>query len=53
VPISPWPPRDEAQDGWFEGLPDPLYDLRPQGWRDLLVCEQLAAEALARAIDLA
>lgn len=27
-----WPAPDEARDGWYDGLPYPLYDLRPQGF---------------------
>lgn len=27
-----WPQPDEARDGWYGGLPYPLYDLRPQGF---------------------
>ena len=27
-----WPAPNEARDGWYEGLPYPLYDLRPQGF---------------------
>jgi hypothetical protein len=27
-----WPAPDEARDGWYAGLPYPLYDLRPQGF---------------------
>lgn len=27
-----WPTPDEARDGWYGGLPYPLYDLRPQGF---------------------
>jgi hypothetical protein len=28
----PWPTLDEARDGWYGGLPYPLYDMRPQGF---------------------
>ena len=28
----PWPVPDEARDGWWGGLPYPLYDMRPQGY---------------------
>ncbi|MFT7724389.1 MAG: type II toxin-antitoxin system HipA family toxin YjjJ [Roseateles sp.] len=31
-PPPAWPLPDEARDGWYEGLPYPLYDLRPQGF---------------------
>lgn len=27
-----WPSAEEARDGWHDGLPYPLYDLRPQGF---------------------
>ena len=27
-----WPVPDEASDGWWEGLPYPLHDMRPQGF---------------------
>lgn len=27
-----WPAPEEARDGWYPGLPYPLYDLRPQGF---------------------
>lgn len=27
-----WPVPDEARDGWYGGLPYPLYDIRPQGF---------------------
>lgn len=27
-----FPIPDEARDGWWEGLPYPLYDMRPQGY---------------------
>lgn len=27
-----WPQPEEARDGWYAGLPYPLYDLRPQGF---------------------
>ncbi|WP_457428074.1 type II toxin-antitoxin system HipA family toxin YjjJ [Roseateles sp. P5_E7] len=27
-----WPTPEEARDGWYQGLPYPLYDLRPQGF---------------------
>lgn len=28
----PWPLIDDMRDGWFEGLPYPLADMRPQGF---------------------
>lgn len=48
----PWPlASGRMQDGWFEGIPYPLLDMRPQGflgrnfahqyWRDLGVAENL------------
>lgn len=27
-----WPVPEEARDGWWGGLPYPLYDMRPQGY---------------------
>jgi hypothetical protein len=27
-----WPLDDESRDGWFDGLPYPLMDMRPQGF---------------------
>ena len=27
-----WPIPDESRDGWWSGLPYPLYDMRPQGY---------------------
>ena len=27
-----WPIPDESRDGWWDGLPYPLYDMRPQGY---------------------
>lgn len=27
-----WPVPDEARDGWWDGLPYPLHDMRPQGY---------------------
>lgn len=32
VEAAAWPTADEARDGWYDGLPYPLYDLRPQGF---------------------
>jgi hypothetical protein len=29
---SDWPVPDESRDGWWPGLPYPLYDMRPQGY---------------------
>jgi hypothetical protein len=29
---STWPMADDARDGWWGGLPYPLYDMRPQGY---------------------
>lgn len=28
----PWPLMDDMRDGWFDGLPYPLVDMRPQGF---------------------
>lgn len=30
--VAIWPVPEEARDGWYPGLPYPLYDLRPQGF---------------------
>lgn len=27
-----WPLDDDSRDGWFDGLPYPVYDMRPQGF---------------------
>ena len=29
---SDWPLDDDLRDGWWDGLPYPLYDMRPQGY---------------------
>jgi hypothetical protein len=29
---SDWPVPEESRDGWWPGLPYPLYDMRPQGY---------------------
>lgn len=29
---SDWPVPDESRDGWWDGLPYPLVDMRPQGY---------------------
>lgn len=29
---SRWPVADESRDGWWGGLPYPLYDMQPQGY---------------------
>ena len=29
---SGWPVAEESRDGWWAGLPYPLYDMRPQGY---------------------
>ncbi|WP_204249988.1 type II toxin-antitoxin system HipA family toxin YjjJ [Rhodoferax koreensis] len=29
---SDWPVPEDARDGWWPGLPYPLYDMRPQGY---------------------
>jgi HipA-like C-terminal domain len=29
---SVWPVPEDARDGWWPGLPYPLYDMRPQGY---------------------
>lgn len=32
LPDSMWPVPPESRDGWWDGLPYPLYDIRPQGY---------------------
>lgn len=32
IEAAGWPVVDEARDGWWDGLPYPLYDMRPQGY---------------------
>lgn len=32
LPSERWPVPDTARDGWWDGLPYPLYDMRPQGY---------------------
>ncbi|NEX18060.1 MAG: DNA-binding protein [Halochromatium sp.] len=32
VEPCPWPLDEQMTDGWFEGLPYPLYDMAPQGF---------------------
>jgi hypothetical protein len=29
---SEWPVPSESRDGWWDGLPYPIYDMRPQGY---------------------
>jgi AraC-like DNA-binding protein len=29
---TPWPVPEESRDGWWDGLPYPLQDMRPQGY---------------------
>lgn len=29
---TPWPVPEDSRDGWWGGLPYPLYDMRPQGY---------------------
>jgi len=45
---SGWPVPDEARDGWWPGLPYPLYDMRPQGYMG-----RLFARAEHRALGVA
>ena len=45
---SGWPAPDEARDGWWPGLPYPLYDMRPQGYMG-----RLFARAEHRALGVA
>lgn len=43
--ISPaWPTPEEALDGWYDGLPYPLYDLRPQGFLGRAFARRHAAD---------
>ena len=32
LPDETWPVPPESRDGWWDGLPYPLYDIRPQGY---------------------
>lgn len=32
LPEADWPLPEEARDGWWDGLPYPLQDMRPQGY---------------------
>ncbi len=32
LPPSQWPLLTESTDGWWQGLPYPIYDMRPQGY---------------------
>ena len=32
APGFPWPMNEAMRDGWFEGLPYPIADMRPQGY---------------------
>ncbi len=32
IAAAGWPVPDESRDGWWGGLPYPLYDMRPQGF---------------------
>ncbi|VTU34917.1 type II toxin-antitoxin system HipA family toxin YjjJ [Variovorax sp. PBL-E5] len=38
-----WPLDGEMQDGWFEGLPYPMQDMRPQGFMGRTFARQHAA----------
>lgn len=29
---TPWPVPEDSRDGWWGGLPYPIYDMRPQGY---------------------
>jgi hypothetical protein len=41
-PMGPaWPCADEALDGWWDGLPYPLYDMRPQGYLGRIVAREV------------
>jgi hypothetical protein len=35
-------PQDVAQAGWWDGLPYPLYDMRPQGYLGRVLAQELA-----------
>jgi hypothetical protein len=39
----PWPLDDEMADGWFNGVPYPLGDMRPQGFLGRNFAHQFAA----------
>jgi hypothetical protein len=43
---SDWPVPDESRDGWWDGLPYPLHDMRPQGFlgRQLVRAEHRALD---------
>lgn len=41
--VPAWPTPEEAGDGWYAGLPYPLYDLRPQGFLGRAFARQHAA----------
>lgn len=45
APLDPavWPQLKEAE-GWWDGLPYPLYDMRPQGYLGRLVARALARQ---------
>lgn len=40
----PWPGDQDMQDGWFDGLPYPLFDMRPQGFLGRNFAKQHAAQ---------
>lgn len=44
-----WPVPDESRDGWWDGLPYPLHDMRPQGYlgRQLARAEHAALSVRA------
>lgn len=35
-------PQDAAQSGWWDGLPYPLYDMRPQGYLGRVLAQEVA-----------
>lgn len=45
-----WPCDGEARDGWWDGLPYPLYDMRPQGYLGRIVARSVH-ETLAMPAD--
>jgi hypothetical protein len=43
IDAFPWPLDDEMADGWFNGVPYPLGDMRPQGFLGRNFAHQFAA----------
>jgi hypothetical protein len=46
APLDPeiWPQPGRDADGWWDGLPYPLYDMRPQGYLGRLVARAMAQQ---------